>query len=595
MNRAFTILFSLLPLSLAASANSSPRAGAAPSEQTAPGTRTKTLRIEERYLNFPLALNPGGKRMEIFINEELFGRFEVDLQENDPGFWGFLDVGRQIGKTARIVVAECASDLSRITNDAAIAESEQLYREPYRPQYHFTSRRGWLNDPNGLIHHDGTYHLFYQHNPLGVYWGNMSWGHAQSRDLIHWEERTPVLYPLSTGACFSGACFIDRDDRLGLGTKEAIVAFYLRTESGLSYAVSHDGGETFTDYAGNPVLRKAVGRERIDSPKPIYHAATQRWVAPVFDDRFLPAENRNSMTVSIYSSADLKQWSKESDIGEVGLDAECPDLFPLPLDGDPAQIRWVLVLGNASYAVGRFDGKRMYREDGRPVSAEDFVRTIPYGHYYASMTWANMPASDGRRIQLAWMKNIFHDTSTFRGMPFNQQMSLPMQLTLRSTADGPRLFMNPAEEVKTLRMRPVVALKKRSLRHGQNPLAKLRGEQVELCLKAKTDSASRFELDVRGLKIAYDASAGQLHVADHAVKLLPERGRVELRIFVDTRSVEIVANGGRLYIPLLQEFASDGYALAASDRLRIEYLTVYPLRSIWEQARTAESPTIQNN
>lgn len=582
MKRTLSLLLVLLPLCVFAQGLRSRNSATGSPDGATPRTRTKTFLIGERYINFPLALNPGGKRMDIFIDDRLLGRFEVDLQENEPGFWGFLDVGRHIGKTARIVVEECSTDLSRITNDAEIADSEHLYGEEYRPQYHFTSRRGWLNDPNGLIYRNGKYHLFYQHNPLGIFWGNMSWGHAESSDLIHWQERTPVLYPLTTGACFSGACFTDGDDRLKLGTKEAIVAFYLRTESGLSYAVSRDGGETFTDYAGNPVVPKAVGRERIDSPKPIYHPASGCWVAPLFDDRFLPDENRNSMTVSIYSSADLKHWTKQSDIGEVGLDAECPDLFPLPLDGDPDRMRWVLVLGNASYAVGRFDGKRFCREDGRPVTKEDFVRTIPYGHYYASMTWSDIPAANGRRIQIAWMKNVFHDTSTFRGMPFNQQMSLPLQLTLHSTADGPRLFMNPVEEVSALRMRPVVSRKNRTLRPGRNPLGKVRGGQLEIDLKVKTDSASRFNLDIRGLRIAYDASAGKLQVADRTVELLPERNRVELRIFVDTRSVEIVANRGRLYIPLLQEFASDTYALETPSGLRVEELTVYPLRSIWK-------------
>lgn len=593
MKRTLVTLLLLSPLCLSAGGtDASPSAAIAPDSTDAlPRTRTKSFRIAERYLNFPLGRNPGGKQMDILIDGEPLGRFRIDLQEDRPAFRGFLDVGRHIGKTVEIIVEACPTDLSRITNDPQIADGGTLYAEPLRPRYHFTSRRGWLNDPNGLIFRNGFYHLYYQHNPLGVCWGNMSWGHARSRDLIHWEERTPVLYPLpATGDCFTGACFADRDDRLGFGG-DAIVAFYLRTGSGLSYAISCDEGETFGDYAANPIVPKAVDRERIDSPKPIFHTATGRWVAPVFDDRFLPQENRNSMTVSIYASDDLRTWTKQSDIGEVGLDAECPDLFPLPLDGDPKRQRWVLVLGNASYVVGRFDGKRMRCEDGRPVTARDFVTTIPYGHYYASMTFAGIPDADGRRIQIGWMKKVFTDSTTFRDMPFNQQMSLPMELTLRSTADGPRLFMNPVREVTGLRMRPVVKRHDFTLRPGENPLGGVLGPQTEIDLAIRTDSATRFRLSVRGLTIAYDAAAGKLQVGDRALDLLADGGTVELRIFADTRSVEIVANRGRLYIPLLQEFSSDVYALETSADLRIDRLEVYPLRSIWKRSQ----PEPKNN
>lgn len=551
--------------------------------------RTKEFTITGKYINIPLGAQTTGTTLEFFIDSVLLGRFNLDLQEENPSSWGFLDVSLYKGKTAAIVVENCSTDLSRITNGDTLPGNEPLYGEALRPQYHFTSKRGWLNDPNGLIYYKGTYHMYYQYNPLSVFWGNMSWGHAESDDLIHWKEKAPVLYPLpQTGECFTGACFLDKENRLGLstGSEDVILAFYLRTNSGLSYAYSNDGGATFTDYAKNPIVAKAVGSERIDSPKPIYHPASKRWVAPVFDHRFFPDENRNSMTVSIYSSSDLKSWTRESDIGEVDLNAECPDLFPLPLDGDPEKTRWILVLGNAAYVVGDFDGKRMYCDrTGQPATYRDFITTIPpHGHYYATMTWDNIPDKDGRRIQIAWMKKEFNEGATFRGMPFNQQMSLPMELTLRSTSDGPRVFMNPVKEITSLRSKPVVSRKNFTLRQGRNMLAGVRGEQLEICLKASTRPASEFELDIRGVKVSYDPSEGILQVDGHPTALAPEENTVDLRIFVDTRSLEIIGNRGRVYIPRLQEFEKEGYSLESSGGdLTIEALNVYPLRSIWNE------------
>ncbi len=558
-------------------------------QQPTPERKVRTMEITAKYLNIPLGYNPWGTMMTLSIDGEPLGRFGLDLQEQKPYFWGFIDVERYKGKKLEIVVDNIATDLSTLTNSDQIVGHETLYTESLRPQYHFTSRRGWFNDPNGLIWYEGVYHLFYQHNPMSVFWGNMSWGHATSPDLVHWQEQPHVLFPLATtGECFTGACFVDKENLLGLQQDERkpIIAFYLRTASGLSYAYSLDGGATFTDYEHNPIVAKAVGNERIDSPKPMFHAESGKWVAPVFDHRFFAEENRNSMTVSIYSSEDLRSWQKESDIGEVDLNAECPDLFPLPLDGNKEDMRWLLLLGNASYVVGNFDGKYMYTEGGEKATYQDFVATIPAGcHYYASMTYDNIPEEDGRRIQIGWMKKVFNDPSTYAGMPFNQQMSLPMVWTLRSTELGPRVFINPAKEVESLRGKPLAKEQNVALVKGVNPLAGIDSEQVEICLTAKLPKQGKITLNIRGIGVEYDAAKEQISVPSDGVvaHLAPTDGRLSLRAFVDTRSMEIVAGEGRVYIPLLEEFPTTGYNVEGSEGVVLEDLALYPLASIWHK------------
>lgn len=548
--------------------------------------KTKKILLNEKYLNFPLGKNTLGSKLKILVEGKLLGEFNIDLQEEDPFFWGFIDVDLYKGKTAEIIIDNCNTDLSRITNDKEIAESKYIYKENYRPQYHFTTKRGWLNDPNGLIYLNGKYHMYYQYNPMGVFWENMSWGHAVSNDLIFWKEETPVLYPLpTTGACFTGSCFIDKENLLGLkkGNNDAVIAYYLRTNSGLSYAYSGDGGFTFTDYDQNPVIAKPVSRERIDSPKPTYYEPAKKWIAPVFDDRFeIYEKDKNSMTVSLYSSNDLKTWIKESDIGDIGLDAECPDLFQLPLDNDPKNKLWVLMLGNASYIIGHFDGKRMYNFKNEPATQKDIVKTIPNGHYYASMTWDNIPVSDGRRIQIAWMKKEFNESTSFPVMPFNQQMSLPMELTLRSTSDGPRIFMNPVNEVVLLRSKQLISKKNFTLTSEKDPLADIQGDLIEIYIKVGVNSTSKFCFNIRGTQVKYNASENILQVNDITGTLVPENDTIELRLFVDVRSLEVIANKGRMFIPVMQYPENDVYSLQTdNNHSKIEELTVYALQSIW--------------
>ncbi|WP_415365690.1 GH32 C-terminal domain-containing protein [Saccharothrix sp. BKS2] len=260
--------------------------------------------------------------------------------------------------------------------------------EPHRPQFHFTPERNWMNDPNGLVHHEGEYHLFYQHNPNGNSWGDISWGHAISRDLVHWQELPVAISHDEDEMVFSGSAVVDHANTSGFGTRDepAMVAVYTSApktggKQAQSLAYSTDRGRTWTKYAGNPVLD--IGSAEFRDPKVQWYAPTKSWLMAVA----LSAERK----IRFYSSKDLKSWTELSDFGPAGAVGgvwECPDLFPLRVDGDPRRTKWVLVVSinpggiaggsAAQYFIGDFDGTRFTPDDDggytppAGVAVEDF-------------------------------------------------------------------------------------------------------------------------------------------------------------------------------------------------------------------------------
>src|SRR4051812_10121589 len=247
---------------------------------------------------------------------------------------------------------------------AAAAPIPTAYDQTYRPQFHFSPAKNWMNDPNGLVYYKGEYHLFFQYNPLGNQWGNMSWGHAVSRDLVHWQQ-LPVAIPMAGDELiFSGSAVVDKDNTSGFGTKKnpAMVAIYTSARPGSqaqSLAYSLDRGRTWTKYAGNPVLD--IGSGEFRDPKVFWYAAQHKWVMAV--------SKALEHKIALYSSPDLKTWTHMSDFGPANATGgawECPDLFPLAVDGNRHKTKWVMIVNinpggiaggsGAQYFVGDFDG-----------------------------------------------------------------------------------------------------------------------------------------------------------------------------------------------------------------------------------------------
>lgn len=538
------------------------------------------MEITKRYLNLPVKNGGTISRMALTADGGLIGQFGIPLAEDQPDWWAFFDVERFKGQKLVIEMTPPPADWSVITQDDAIKGAEDLYREKYRPQFHFTSRRGWLNDPNGLICYKGECHLYYQHNPTALPWGNMSWGHAVSRDFVHWQELPVVLFPNATGDCFSGAAFIDSKNQLGrkTGDEDVIVAFYLRTKTGLCLAYSNDRGRTFTDYEGNPVLTHEGAR--IDTPRPFWHEPTGRWIAPTYD-HFKDSNGKQFRAVGFYSSGNLKDWAYESRVeqpdGKLDELCGCVDFFELPVDGDLKNKKWVMIMIDGSYIIGAFDGHKFYTLSGKPASTEDRERSLVVPvNYYATMTWENEP--NGRRVQVTWMRG-----SKYPGMPFSQQMTVPADLTLHSTAEGPRLRMNPVKELETLRTK-THEWKDLVLRAGGNPLAGLNGDLFDLEVEFEPAAGTETVFDLRGHKVTYNEPAGTLTSGQCRTTLAPDGGAIRLRILLDRTSVEVFGNDGRVYIPLVIIPPDENRSLGASctnGEVKVRSLRVYELKAAW--------------
>jgi fructan beta-fructosidase len=462
-----------------------------------------------------------------------------------------------------------------------------LSGEPMRPSFHFTPARNWMNDPNGLVWYDGEYHLFFQYNPLGSDWGNMSWGHAVSRDLTTWEELPVALEHTPTEAVFSGSVVVDRANTSGLGSSDttAMVAVYtshglLTGHQGQSVAWSTDNGRTWTRYAKNPVLE--IGSTDFRDPKVSWYAEGGYWVMAVA----LSTEH----VVRLYRSDDLLAWSHLSDFGPTGSTDgiwECPDLFPLAVDGDPARTRWLLVVSVQSgapaggsgtqYFVGDFDGTTFTADpSGAGASWVDLG-----ADYYAAVSFNDDP--HGRRLLIAWMSNWDYakDVPT---RPYRGSMSVPRTYELRSHSGQPVLVQRPVIEGLPA---PVHRATAQDLPDGVHPLPDTcRARSAVLTAELDPGTASRCGLLVRVgtgecTVVGYDAAKRALYVdrtasgdtdfhpgfgAVHRAPLDLDAGEpVVLEIHLDTTSVEVYADGGRVVITdqVFPSPGSDGIALFA--------------------------------
>lgn len=319
------------------------------------------------------------------------------------------------------------------------------YHEKYRSRFHFTPEYGWMNDPNGMVYLDGEYHLFYQYNPYGTKWGNMHWGHAVSNDLLSWSYLNPALSPDSLGAIFSGSAVVDVNNTAGFG-KNAMVAIY--TSAGKvqaqSIAYSTDKGRTFKVYDKNPVIANP-GIPDFRDPKVFWHNESNQWVMSL----------ATKQTITFYASANLKDWNVLSEFGDgIGSHAgvwECPDLFPLDLNGVK---KWVLIVsinpggpngGSATqYFIGDFNGKE-FKADPLP-----YPLWIDHGRdNYAGVTWSNIPDADGRRLFMGWMSNWDYANEVPTKM-FRSSMTLPRELKLIDGDKHPILTSYPVEQLNKI-------------------------------------------------------------------------------------------------------------------------------------------------
>jgi fructan beta-fructosidase len=449
-----------------------------------------------------------------------------------------------------------------------------LYHEPYRPGFHFSPKEKWMNDPNGMVRFDGVYHLFFQYYPNDIVWGPMHWGHATSRDLVHWQQQPIALYPDSLGYIFSGSAVVDSANTSGFGGGKGMVPMvavfthhdpggekqHTNTFQNQSLAYSTDKGVTWTKYSGNPVL-KNPGITDFRDPSVSWYARTRRWVMS------LATKDR----ITFYSSPDLKSWTRESEFGE-GLGShggvwECPNLFPLVrMEHDREKTYWVLIVSNnpggpnggsgTQYFIGQWDGHVF-----RPM--DNVVRWIDYGpDDYAGVTWNN---TGRRRVFLGWMSNWDY-ANRVPTTSWRNAMTVPRNLFLKESGGKLYVASRPAPEVYGLARRKV------ELRHipfdSTASLTNMLGLQK--------DTAGRYILEVRGsadanLAFVFSNAAGEKLVfgynptkqeywldrsasgrtdfhegfgGSYTAPRISDAGELDLQFVMDRSSLEVFADDG---------------------------------------------------
>lgn len=536
---------------------------------------TRELTATARYLHLPVRDGAPKRRVEVRVEGKVERAFDIQLADAEPDWWAFLDIEPWRGKALNVRVDKLREDsraLAALEQSDAIKNSDDLYRERLRPQFHFSARRGWLNDPNGLVFFEGEYHLFFQHNPYGNEWGNMHWGHAVSRDLVHWQDLGEALYPDALGTMFSGCGLVDGKNTSGFGRDGRPPLVFPYTAAGgkmvQCLAYSLDRGRTLTKFPGNPVLDQTGRGDR--DPKVFWHEPTARWIMPLYVG-LPPAEpgGKDRHVIKFFASPDLKTWTYLSE--NEGF-YECPDFFELPIAGDPAkQRRWVLTGANSNYQVGTFDGVKFTPET--PI-----LPGVRGRGFYAAQTYSDIPAEDGRRIQIGWLR------APSPGMPFNQCMSIPHTLDLVATDDGPRLTYQPVRELEKLRAKSHTIPTGPLAPGAENPLAAFRAELLEIEAELDPGAAETITLDIRGTPVVLDAKKRTLRTGDLTTPLTTKSGNIALRIFCDRTTLEIFTDAGRAYITLPAIPPADNLTCtltAKGGEARTVRLDLHELKSAW--------------
>lgn len=525
--------------------------------------------VQDKYLIMPIRNGKGkGGEIQLFIDGTEVRRYGLNLAPSAAltDWYAYFTIESYQGQQARVAAGKATEEgFALVKQSNTVPGEEHYYKEPHRPQFHFTQKVGWNNDPNGMVYHDGTWHFFFQHNPVALPWGNMTWGHATSKDLLHWTQQPNKLFPktMAVRDCFSGGATVDKQNTAGWG-KNTLVAFFTDTGCGEAIAYSSDGGDSFTYYENNPVVvhkgrdPKVIWYAYDPDDQPLNRDAEKlggHWVMVVYDEH--PEFKRNA---AFYTSTDMKDWTEQSHLPGY---FECTELFELPVDGDTAHTRWVVFAADAKYAVGTFDGKTF-----TPDHSDK--HQVHWGPYYASQTFDNPP--DGRKIQMGWIKVASPG-------PYNQHFSFPHRLTLRTTGDGMRLFAKPIREIEQLRTKSHRA-ETQALVADQAVTLPVGSDLLDLRLTVDVGEAKAIILQLPGRTITYDVTAAQLNQAP----LTPVDGQVSIQVLADRSLTEIVGNDGRVFLsgpgPVRMEA---GYisVTAKGGPAKLVTLEAHELKSIW--------------
>ena len=523
-----------------------------------------TIKVNKRYLNLPISQKQDRKKMIFEINGKQERSFVIRLANAEPEYWVFCDVSTLKGKTIKINYEGDGAGLSKIYQADEISGQDMLYNEENRPQFHFTTKRGWSNDPNGMIYYEGEYHLFYQHNPYEKEWENMSWGHAVSKDMVHWQELPTALFPDELGTMFSGSTVIDYNNTAGFnkGNTPAMVAAYTANAADKQtqcIAYSLDKGRTWTKYTKNPVIDSKAKWNSVDTrdPRVFWYKPGNHWV--------MVLNERDGH--SIYNSTNLKDWNYQSHTTGFW---ECPDLFELPIDGDKGKTKWVMYGASNAYMVGSFDGKKFTPESGKHYYVT--------GSIYAAQTFTNIPEADGRRIQIGWSR-ISH-----KGMPFNGMMLMPTKLELKSTKNGVRLFSEPVKETDQLftSVNKWTNLKAEAANENLKKYSNERSLRIKT--KIKLSHATSAGISLNGQKILdYDMNFNLVNGTFYSPEDMTSM-EITADIYIDRTSIEVFIDGGAYSYSMERKLDvnnKEGLKFWGTN-IDVKDLEIFSVKSVWK-------------
>lgn len=537
-----------------------------------------SLNVAKKFLLLPVQENAPECKIGIINNNKSEGvLMNVRLAREKVDYYVPYDISAYAGQDISIDIQGMPSS-SLCWKEIKLSDTfDSSNRETYRPVYHHTPVYGWMNDPNGMFYKDGVYHLYFQYNPYGSMWGNMTWGHSTSTDLTHWTYEGTAIVPDAWGAIFSGSCVVDKDNTAGFG-KGAVVAFYTSAKStpwgdiqSQSMAYSLDNGKTFIKYEHNPILTSTERDFR--DPKVFWYAPGKHWVMML----------AVGQEMQIYSSGNLKEWKKESSFGAMqgahGGVWECPDLVEVAVEGSKEK-KWVLICNlnpggpfggsAAQYFVGSFDGKKFVNESPTQTKWLDWGKDN-----YATVTWSNAPA--GRCIALGWMSN-WQYANNVPTTQYRSANTLARDLTLYRVGGELYLKSKPSPEIKKARAeeKKIPTFEVKGNYEVASLLADNKGAyEIEMTIENKGTSKIDFSLmNEKGEKVAmyYDVVRKQF-VMDRsasgivgfsrdfpAVTVAPVRNtdQIHLRLFIDRSSVEAFGEDGE-YVMTNLVFPAEPY------------------------------------
>ena len=579
------------------------------------GVNNTLVRItgDGKYLMLPVQESNDDDRIDVLVDGKKDRTINVRLAKSKVDYFVPFDLTPYKDRDVilNIVTVQGRSNIREAKADACwknltLADTfDTTNRERFRPVYHHSPLYGWMNDPNGMFYKDGVWHLYYQWNPYGSKWQNMTWGHSSSKDLVNWEHHTAAIEPNGLGTVFSGSSVVDTDNTAGFG-KGAIVSLYTSADVSQIQSLAHsvDDGLTFEIYPGNPVITQ---ESEARDPNMFWDEANNRWVLSLAH----PLEHE----MLFFTSPDLKEWTLQSAFGK-GIGAqdgvwECPDMFKLKVEGTGEE-KWVLVCninpggpfgGSATqYFVGDFDGTTFKADTDAngniPTKWMDFGKD-----HYATVSWSNAP--DNRRTLIGWMSN-WQYAAEVPTMQYRSANTLPREAGLFRSADGQiYLSSSPSPELIALRDKEIINIKNRSIgRKASEFILPTSNDGVcEILLDLYCGKADSVEMKIannagefvnmtynsKNHTISFDRrNSGIVDFSQDfpAVTVAPSfenSNKVSLRIFIDKSSMEVFGNNGKFAMTNLV-FPTKPYSTlsiaADGGKAKVENLKIYSIKEL---------------